>query len=955
MRILRVLIAVLFPLTVLAQPQPTTADARLAGYQRRLALQDHSLIRNVKFQSIGPSVCSGRVTDIDADPEDPSHFYVAYASGGLWYTDNDGAGFVPVFDHEAAMSIGDIAVDWRHGIIWVGTGENNSSRSSYSGVGIYRSADGGKTWSQRGLKESQHVGRILTDPGDSNTIWVAVLGSLYSPGTDRGVYKTSDGGMTWRKTLYVNENAGAIDLVQVPDNPHVLYAATWERTRRAWNFTESGAGSGIYRSDDGGEHWQLLTTAESGFPTGDGVGRIGLTVGATPDGYLIYAVVDNYNRRPPKPAKEGVLTKSDLRTMPATDFLKLKPEEVTAFLQDNGFPEKYTADTIFTLIRSGSITPLTLVQYLEDANSLLFDTDVIGAEVYVSEDKGRSWKKTHSGYLDDVYYTYGYYFGQIRVSPEDVHKLYLLGVPALRSVDGGATWKSIDGDNVHGDHHALWLDPSRDKHLILGNDGGINVTYDDGGHWFKCNSPAVGQCYSAVTDRATPYNVYGGLQDNGVWGGPFNADTGTSWQSSGDYPYDMIFGGDGMQVQVDYRDNNTVYAGFQFGNYARINKATGEWKFITPQHDLTERPYRWNWQAPIWLSRHQQDILYMGSQFVHRSLDQGAHFEIISGDLTKGGRKGDIPYGTLTTIHESPLEFGVIYTGSDDGLVYATRDFGNSWQRISDGLPQDLWVSRVRASAHQKSRVYVALNGYRWDDFTPYLYVSEDYGTSWKRIGQTLPDEPINVIIEDPHNENLLYVGTDGGLYISLDRGNSFMAAGNSLPSVAVHDLDVQPVENDLLVGTHGRSFYRADVAQIELLSDTLLAKKISAFAIPASGMRASARWGTRSADWQEYRTPEITLPLYCKTSGSAAVKVVFADQTVYHKTFQVDNGLNFLAYDLSVDTSLKDDYMKAYTAKHEDATVTDADNGVMYLRKGVYQIMFSKDGAETSQDFELK
>ncbi len=955
MKLPGLLIYCVFPALAFAQPNPSSSTQRISGFEKRKSLQEQSIIKNLKFENIGPTVFSGRVTDIDADPSDPSHFYVAYASGGLWYTDNNGTSFNPLFDSEMVMTIGDIAVDWNHDIIWIGTGENNSSRSSYSGLGIFRSADGGKTWENRGLPESHHIGRILLHPDDSNTLCVAVLGSLYSPNAERGIYKTTDGGITWRKTLFVNDNAGAIEIVRSPDNPNTLFAATWERTRRAWNFTESGAGSGIYRSDDGGEIWQLLTDGSTGFPQGEGVGRIGLDVANTPEGFVLYAILDNYFRRPPKQEEEDVLTKVLLRTMSVTSFLDLEEDKVQAFLEDNGFPDKYTVDTIFQLMKNEKITPMTLVEYLDDANALLFDTDVVGAEVYASEDGGRTWKKTHTGFIDQLYNTYGYYFGQIRVSPFDSRKLYILGVPILLSADGGATWKSIDADNVHGDHHALWLSSTRDEHLILGNDGGINVSYDDGAHYFKCNSPAVGQFYSVHTDRAKPYHVYGGLQDNGVWGGSHVYEAGPGWQSSGDYPYDFLYGGDGMQVQVDFRDNNTVYTGLQFGNYARIDKKTRRNNFITPRHELSDRPYRWNWQAPILLSRHHQDILYMGSNVLHRSLNQGDDFEVISPDLTKGGKPGDVPYGTLTTIHESPLEFGLLYTGSDDGLIYVSKTFGRDWQRISDALPQDLWVSRVRASAHEKSRIYISLNGYRWDDFTAYVYISEDYGVTWSRIGTDLPFEPVNVIIEDPVNEDVLYVGTDHGLYISLDRGQSFMSAGSSLPAVAVHDLDIQPQEKHLLVGTHGRSFYKADISQIQLLNAEILGSTIYAFSIPDSGMRYSERWGKRSTDWSEYRIPDVSIPFYAKMAGSVRMEVFLGDHRIYQEDINAERGLNFVSYDLSVSKTHVQPYTRAYADVDEKVKIKAADNGTYYLGKGEYKIVLTSGSTTTSQKFELK
>ncbi|MEL6867524.1 MAG: hypothetical protein AAFP19_24075 [Bacteroidota bacterium] len=581
----------LFSLSIFAQQQPpaTPAAERLQGFEQRKKLKERSLLSQVPFESIGPSVFGGRVVDLAVNPTDPSIFYVAYASGGLWKTENNGASFDPLFDKEMVMTIGDIAVDWERNIIWIGTGENNSSRSSYAGVGLYKSTDGGQNWQHKGLPESHHIGRIILHPNDPNTVWVGVLGHLYSPNKERGVYKSTDGGDNWRQTLFVDENSGVIDMVIDPKNADVLYAASWHRERRAWNFVESGKGSGIYRSDNGGEKWQLMTNKASGFPTGEGVGRIGLAI-SQQDG-AVMAVVDNYDRRPKEEEEDKEeLTKEDFRNMSKSDFLKLEEKQLKSFLSDGRFPEKYTAQKVMEMVKNDEIKPIALVEYLEDANSLLFDTPVIGAQVYRSTNGGKTWDKTHKDYIDNTFFSYGYYFGQIRIAPDDPQKVYIVGVPVLRSDNGGATFQSINGDNVHVDHHAMWLNADRPGHIILGNDGGVNISYDFGEHWFKCNTPAVGQFYSVNVDMAKPYNVYGGLQDNGVWAGPNNYVASTGWQGQGRYPYQSIMGGDGMQVAIDTRDNNTVFTGYQFGNYFRVNKNTRKRDYITPKHEHWKEP-----------------------------------------------------------------------------------------------------------------------------------------------------------------------------------------------------------------------------------------------------------------------------------------------------------------------------------------------------------------------------
>lgn len=912
----------------------TPSADRLSDESRRKALKNRSLVSNLSFRSIGPTVMSGRAVDIDANPKDPTIFYVAYASSGLWKTTNNGQSFTPLFDSENVMTLGDIAVDWKHGeILWAGTGENNSSRSSYAGAGIYKSTDGGKIWRAMGLAETQRIGRIVLDPTDPNTVWVAALGHLYSPNAERGVYKTTDGGLTWRKTLFVDDNTGAIDLVIDPANADILYAAMWHRERRAWNFVESGAGSGIYKSTDGGETWLKLSGKGSGFPTGDGVGRIGLAV-YPGDTNIVYAVLDNYDRRPPEDKEDQpVVTRDMLRSIDRDAFLKLKDEDLETYLKDNDFPEKYSVDSVKQKIRDGEIKPMDLVTFLEDANRQLFDTPVIGAEVYRSDDGGRRWRKTHEGFLDGLYYSYGYYFGQVRVAPDTPDRIYIMGVPILKSDDGGKTFGSIGAANVHGDHHALWVDSQRIGHLINGNDGGVNISYDDGESWFKANAEAVGQFYAVAVDAAKPYNVYGGLQDNGVWYGPSTYTGGVRWQSTGDYPYDFILGGDGMQVAVDTRTNDVVYTGFQFGNYYRINTTTGERTQIGPNHDLGERPPRFNWQTPIHLSTHNRDILYMGAERLYRSMNRGDDFEPISPDLTQGGRPGDVPYGTLTSIDESPLRFGLLYTGSDDGLIYVSRDGGAQWTRISDPLPQNLWVSRVEASNHAAGRVYAALNGYRWDNFDAYVYRSDDYGKTWRRLGTDLPPEPVNVVTEDPHNADVVYVGTDHGIYVSLDGGTSFMSMGANLPRTPVHDLVVQARDKDLVVGTHGRSIYVADVSLVEALTPALTAEPLHVFA-PDAVIRRN-NWGHRNASWADYNVPDVTLAYYAAQAGDVTLRINSEDGILLHE--QKDEGkrgLNFVKYDLTA----SEKGAKSFNKKNAEAPIMKAaDDGQFYLVPGTF------------------
>jgi photosystem II stability/assembly factor-like uncharacterized protein len=786
-----------------------------------------------------------------------------------------------------------------------------------------------------------------------------VLGHLYSPNPERGVFKTTDGGKTWQNTLFVNENSGGIDLTMDPNNPNILFAATWERSRRAWEFNGAGQGSGIWKSTDGGNTWALSSTVASGFPTGDKIGRIGLSAGKKNGKTVLYACVDNQNSKgkKEKSTEEG-LTKDQLRSISKEDFLKLSDEKLNSFLKQNEFPEKYNAKKIKGLIEQGKFKPIALVEYLEDANTRLFETDYIGAELYRSDDGGASWKRTHEGAIEQMHFTYGYYFSNVRCMPEDADQVYMIGFLIIRSEDGGKSWKNINGDNVHVDHHALWLNPSRPGHIVNGNDGGLNISWDNGDSWVKCNNPAVGQFYAITTDEAEHYNVYGGAQDNGVWVGPNTYEASTGWHQNGQYPYKELMGGDGMQVQVDYRDNNTVYTGFQFGNYFRINKSTGDSKPITPKHELGERPLRFNWQSPIWLSRHQQDVLYFGANKLYRSFNQGEDWEAISEDLTQGGKPGNVPYGTLSSICESPMKFGLLYAGSDDGLIHVTRDGGETWSKISDELPQNLWVSRVTASAHERGRVYASLSGYRWDDFNSYLYVSQDYGKHWERIGLDLPMEPINVVKEDPSNPKVLYVGTDHNLYVSLDGGMAFQTLSADFPEVAVHDLAIQSKAQELIVGTHGRSMFKVDISNIQRLNMETLLAGVQVFELPKK--KFSRNWGKKQP-YQETKDPELPVWFYTKAAGKANWSVKHKESGLLLNNGALDckKGLNEWKYTLDFKEDVSKKYREHLQAAQKDTKKTieieKADSGKLYLQKGVYTFTLEKGGEKVEREFVIE
>jgi len=861
------------------------------------------------IRNIGPTVMSGRVVDVAVVVDT---MYVAYATGGLWRSINQGTTFEPLLDE--ACKLGAVAAH-PSGRLVVGSGEANSSRSSYAGTGVWISDDHGQTWRHAGLEQARHIGRVAIHPQNPDIIYVAALGELYTPNQGGGVYKSQDGGTTWQRILEVQgsrsgEVVGAVDLVlDITQYEHIL-AAFWDRTRRAHDFSEGGPGSGIWETLDGGATWTRVSSRK-GFPQGAGVGRIGLAL--HPNSGTLYAYLDNQNERPEDEregdedsaggnkgnqddldARDG-LTREDFLDMTPQAFQALDDSLLTAFLSEEGFAEADSASSIKSRVRDGELKPRSLYDYLTDGNAALFDTQIIGPELYrinLREGNAGVWQRTHDGWLDDVCYTYGYYFGMVTADPSDADVVYIAGVPLLKSLDGGQTFESIGAPNVHADHHKLWVNPRKPNHLINGNDGGINISWDGGGSWMKCNSPAVGQFYAVEVDDATPYRVYGGLQDNGTWVGPSTYTPSVGWHQSGHYPYTSIGGGDGMQIEVDTRTNDLLYTGSQFGWYTRTDQTSGDRQGLHPMHKLGETPLRWNWQTPILLSRHQRDVLYMASNKVHRSLNQGNDWETLSPDLTHGGRAGDVPFGTLTTLAEHPHKFGQLAVGSDDGRVHVTLDGGYAWQELK--LPvatswgkgterRHMWVSEVMWSHHDQDLLVVALNGYRNDDNTPHVYATRDLGKHWESWSDNLPMQPVNALAESADRPGWWFVGHDAGACITVDGGAHFSSL--LLPHVPVHDLVIQERENELVIGTHGRSIYVLDLQPLLDLpgSPQEWATRDLSFTQDVWTVKRSELWGERGWAWGEVREGKAEVWVWSPQAGVARMRVVRSHESFHH------------------------------------------------------------------------
>ncbi len=863
---------------------PTSPEERLNSFKKFQYMRENSIFKGLKWKLIGPYWVSGRVTDIAVSHQNKYKFYVASASGGVWVTENNGQTFKPIFDNVAPMiTIGDIEVDpTNDNVLWVGTGENNSSRSSYSGTGVYKTTDGGKTWKHMGLTDTHHVGRIVINPENPDIVYVSAIGHLYTRNKERGVYKTEDGGKTWKKILYINDKTGAIDIVMDPKNPDVLYAAMWERERRAWNFVESGSGSGIYKTEDGGKTWKKLS---GGFPQGEYVGRIGLDI-CKSNPNIIYAVVDNQMELKEKNARRQStnLTALKLEKMPKEEFLKLPNRVLKEFIKEYDIPKEYTPEKLKNMVKRGEITPQMIAEYVIDEERALFETRVKGAEVWRSNNGGITWKKMNKKYISSIFNTYGYYFGQIRVNPKNCNQIYILGVPFMKSDDSGRTFKVISAKDFHADHHALWIDPDNPLHLIDGNDGGLNISYDGGKNWDKVRTLPISQFYTINFDNRKKYRVYGGLQDNGVVMGDNDFTYGKS------HPWITIFGGDGGYVWVDPENPDVVYTEYQFGYIYRLNLKKKSYKKIRPYSKIGEKKLRFNWQTPFFISHFNNKILYLGANKVFKSYDGGEHWFAISKDLTTDPPQGDVPFGTITALSESPLKPGIIYAGTDDGLLWVTKNDGVTWNKINTGLPKDKWVSRVVASKYKLERVYVTLNGYRDDDFKTYVYVSEDYGKTWKSIKGNLPNEPVNVLREDPYKENILYLGTDRGVYVTLNRGKEWYSLVTNIPNVAVHDLRVNPRTHELIIGTHGRSAYKLDVTLIEKLNDEIIEKDFHVFRVDKE-----IKLGFFYTAMGLKQIKPFSVALYSKGKRKLKAKIVCDKKSVFSKKFSIGRGVNEL------------------------------------------------------------
>lgn len=788
---------------------------------------ESSTVGGLSFRLVGPALTSGRIADIAVDPRNQNVWYVAAASGGVWKTTNHGTTFNPIFDNQASYSIGCITLAPSNpNTVWVGSGENNNQRSVAYGDGVYKSLDGGKTFKNMGLKTSEHIGKIIVHPTNENIVWVAAYGPVWSKGGERGVYKTTDGGETWKRTLDISEHTGIAEIAIDPNDPSILYASAHQRRRREWTYIGGGPESGLYKSTDGGETWRIIN---SGLPEGK-MGRIGIAVSPVDPNY-VYAIIE------------------------ARD-------------DEGGF--------------------------------------------YRSTNKGENWKKM-SGHN-----TSGNYYQEIICDLTDRDKVFSMDTWLHHTEDGGKTFKETGETSKHVDNHCIWINPNDPNHWLVGCDGGIYETFNHAKDWkYYSNLPII-QFYKVATDNAEPfYNIYGGTQDNNSMGGPSATINNAGILNS---DWFITNGGDGFESAIDPNNPNIVYAQAQYGWLVRYDKTSGEKTPIQPMPAVGEPAYRWNWDAPLLISKHDSKTVYFAANKLFKSTNRGDDWKTISPDLSQQIDRNKLPvmdqvwsidavmknksttiYGNIVALDESPLKQGLLYVGTDDGLIQVSTDDGGSWSKMSSftGIPANTRVNMICASLHDENEVFAIFNNHRSGDFKPYVMRSTDKGKTWTSISSNLPERGSAYAIRQDHKDpNLLFVGTEFGAYFSNDKGKTWTKL-SGLPTIAVYDLDIQERENDLVAATFGRGFYVLDnYSPLRSLSKEVLDKEAHLFPIkdamlyvPSAplGLRGT---GSQGADLWNAENPTFgaVFTLYQKETETTLEKKRVKEQEKAEKEKQAVN-----------------------------------------------------------------
>jgi photosystem II stability/assembly factor-like uncharacterized protein len=918
----------------------STAEQKAAAYQKRLKLESDSFFGNLLWRNVGPENQSGRVLSIQSPSASPNDIYVGFATGGLYRTNDEGQSWTSLFENQSAFGIGDFKVTKDGKTIYLGTGEANNQRTSYAGTGMFKSTDSGKSWTNIGLPESHHIARVTIDPRNESTVWVSVMGHLYSANPERGLYKTIDGGKTWQHVLKKDDLTGCVDFQLHPKNSQIGIAAMYHRERKAWNFLEAGPGSEVMRTDDGGKSWKGV----AGLPKGDSLGRVGLAW-AQNDEKIVYALVENPGKNEEwldedERVPGGRLTPRRFAALSEEQFTSLDSEILKSFWSANA-PRDAKLDEILKSVKDGKMKMSEVRKKLEERNPNLFEPGQKEDEVYKSVDGGKSFAR-----VAKLGQQGGYYWGKIYVNPRDDNDVWLCELPALRSKDGGKTWKVGVDFSVHVDYHAVFFDHRNPNWIWVGNDGGPYLSKNDGKSWTHLNNLSVAQSTTIAVDNATPYNVYTGLQDNGTMKGPSTYIPGVTALDK----WIDIGGGDGSAIAVDTREDvDIVYIASQFGAHQARDQKTGRVYSARPREAGT----RANWVSPIILSSFHQDIVYVGFNKLFRSFDRGKSYKAISPDLTKNKIQGDVPHSTLKDISESPIRFGLIYCGADDGRMTMTPDGGFTWNDIPTPQP-DKWISRVVASRYNENTVYVAQNGYRDDDWKAYLWKSTDQGKTWTSIVANLPDEPINVVREDSKNKDILYVGTDMGVYVTFDGGKSWESLHGGLGHLPVHDMVIQEREYELVIGTHARGAFILPLKQLEAVTKELRNTELDITSL--GSLSFSTGWGYERREKYSKEMPKppaLKVNFFTNVGGSATVELVNKEGKVIVSK-QVSSLKGFNATDLEMRLTAESfDQTKPERSKDGLADPFQK-NRPTFVPKGEYKVRVTIGSKVVTKDWKL-
>ncbi len=906
------------------------------------------VLKRFVWRSIGPASMGGRIDDIAVVESNPYIIYVGFATGGVWKSTNNGTTFQPIFDTYSTASIGDIAIAQSDpNIVWVGTGEANNRQSSSFGDGIYKSIDAGKTFTRMGLEDSQTIARIVIDPKNPDTVYVAVLGHLFGPNKERGIYKTTDGGKTWNNIKFIDEDTGFTDLAMDAANSKTLYAASYQRRRTSWGFNGGGAGSGIWKTVDAGKTWNKLEG--NGLPQGF-LGRIGIdTSRSNPN--VLYAQME-----------VGASVGTGGEEQPPGGPAPSPSPSPTASPSPSASPAASPA---------ASPTPTP--------------PDPKKSGVWRSDDKGKTWRVVSNENNRPMYYS------QIRVDPKNPENVFVGGLNFSKSTDGGKTFKSLQPGIAHSDHHAIWIDPQNGDHVLIGNDGGLDVSYDQGATWEFINTIPAAQFYAIAVDMRKPYYVYGGLQDNGSWGGPSQTRTQAGITNA---DWFRVGGGDGFYAQTDPTDPNTVYSESQNGAMNRLDLRTGRIASIRPRTTPQRRganggrqgaaaptaspsagaspesapdpaatlaafaaaqgfgfggganlasnvvptpptgeQFRFYWNTPLVMSPHNSRILYVGGDRLFKSLDRGDSWTATA-DLTKHIDRNTLPimgvpgkdpmaskhdgytsYSYIVTVAESPKLPGVLWVGTDDGNVQVSRDGGSTWTNVSKNVPgigETYHISRVEPSHFDAATCYLAVDGHRFDDLKPYLFVTRDYGATWSSVvGNLPPVGTVNVIREDPKSKDLLFAGTEFGLFVSLNAGGEWKRFMSGMPNVRIDDILIHPRDGDLIAGTHGRGIYILDditaLQQLSLSANKVLDSDVHLFDVrPGTIWLNDPRLSRSVGGAKLFRganpAPGTAISYFLKSVPTGDLKITISDysgKVVRNLTGTKEAGLNRVQWNL--------------------------------------------------------